>query len=260
MNPKRPHILVTRPAETASNTIERLDQLGFKVTHEPVLTVKQLSAELPVKQFDGLVLTSANAVPWLDAHWMEDRQLPVFVTGNGTADAARKAGFDNLMIAGGSVLQLAQNLPDLMSRLLPDRKNPCLLYPRAEVVAKDLMALLGDQKIGIEDVPVYATHQIESFSHKTDSLFQNGHVDMVMLFSARSGAAFSSLYEKLLGSDADFVPQNRVSFSIIAMSDAIRKVLPPWATKRTVVADLPSLDSMIATVLKQVRPIQGSNR
>lgn len=109
-------IWVARPEPGATRTGARLAALGHIPLVAPVLTLARTGASVPGGRFDGLILTSANAVDALDE---ADRRrlagLPVFAVGARTAAPARAAGFAEIREAGGD----AAALSGLIRTILP---------------------------------------------------------------------------------------------------------------------------------------------
>ena len=60
------HILLTRPLEDCSEMILRLQSLGNKVSHLPLLNINKVNYEkISLSDFKGIIFTSANAVKFL---------------------------------------------------------------------------------------------------------------------------------------------------------------------------------------------------
>lgn len=88
-------LLVLRPEPGASATIERARELGLAATSVPLFEIEPVAWEAPEPTgFDGLLLTSANALRFGGEKIRELRGLPVHAVGDATAQAAREAGFD----------------------------------------------------------------------------------------------------------------------------------------------------------------------
>lgn len=106
-------VLVTRPADQAERTAERLRAMGHTPLVAPLLVVEPTGAAPPPGPFVAVLATSANAVPHLQA-WAGDRagpDLPVFAIGERTAALAREAGFGgvrNAAALGGDAAGLVR--------------------------------------------------------------------------------------------------------------------------------------------------------
>jgi uroporphyrinogen-III synthase len=91
-------LFILRPEPGASASVARAAALGLEAVAIPLFEIVASDWQVPdVGAFDGLVLTSANALRWGKAGLEQLRGLPVFAVGKATAEAAREAGF---VIAG----------------------------------------------------------------------------------------------------------------------------------------------------------------
>jgi uroporphyrinogen-III synthase len=87
-------LLVLRPEPGASATLIKARTLGLKATAVPLFTIELIDWRAPEPaSFDGLLLTSANAVRHAGERLKDYRGLPVYAVGEATAEAAREAGF-----------------------------------------------------------------------------------------------------------------------------------------------------------------------
>ena len=95
-------VIVLRPEPGSSATIERARRSGLDARAVPLFAIEPVPWEAPdAAAFDGLLLTSANAVrysgPGLE--WL--RALPVHAVGEATADAARATGLTVASVGEG---------------------------------------------------------------------------------------------------------------------------------------------------------------
>ena len=87
-------ILVLRPQPGAAATVERAQALGLESVAIPLFEVEAVEWEAPDPAgFDGLLLTSANAVRFGGEALNALLGLKVYSIGQATAEAARNAGF-----------------------------------------------------------------------------------------------------------------------------------------------------------------------
>lgn len=104
-------VLVTRPEPAASQTAVRLTEAGFKPVSLPLTRTVALPFSLPEMRFDALTVTSANAFRHLGSEMLQAcLDLPLFAVGEGTADAARRAGFLDVTEGGGDAVRLAETI------------------------------------------------------------------------------------------------------------------------------------------------------
>lgn len=108
-------LLVLRPEPGASATLAKARERGLNAVAAPLFGVQPVAWKVPdAERFDGLLLTSANAVRHGGAGLSALRGLPVFAVGQATADAAREAGFDIAATGDAGVERLLGSIgPDL---------------------------------------------------------------------------------------------------------------------------------------------------
>lgn len=143
-------IWVTRTEPGATATADRLKALGHEPLVSPVLAYRVLpGARVNLARATALALTSRNAVR-IFSQLTEHRSLPVFVTGEGTAAAARQAGFATINAADGDVADLAA----LIAKVSPEAQ---VVWPAPLEAAGDLIALLAGHGVRAERQAIYAT-------------------------------------------------------------------------------------------------------
>jgi len=105
-------LFILRPEPGASASAEKARALGLEAEVTPLFEV------LPVKwiapdpaNFDGLLLTSANAVRHGGEALERVKALPAHAVGEATAEAAREAGFTVRTIGTGNIDDLLGMLP-----------------------------------------------------------------------------------------------------------------------------------------------------
>ena len=100
-------VLVLRPEPGASATVERARERGLEAFAVPLFEIEPLPWDAPDSaQFDGLLLTSANALPSAGEKTKAFRSLPLYAVGAATADAARDAGFSVAAVGEADVDRL----------------------------------------------------------------------------------------------------------------------------------------------------------
>src|SRR3954454_22152380 len=88
-------VLILRAEPGASATMQRARERGLDGIAMPLFEVEALDWQAPEPSgFDGLLLTSANAVLHGGEQLRSLRGLKVYAVGEATAEAAREAGFD----------------------------------------------------------------------------------------------------------------------------------------------------------------------
>jgi uroporphyrinogen-III synthase len=130
-------LLVLRPEPGASETVRRAEAKGLEVVSRPLFAVEAMAWEAPeAGSFDGLLLTSANALRHGGDKLQELRGLPAFAVGEATAQAARDAGFDIKSVGGAGVDRLLGSIePELkLLHLCGEDRRPAE-RARQEIVA-----------------------------------------------------------------------------------------------------------------------------
>ncbi len=111
-------LFLLRPEPGASATAERAERIGLVTVRAPLFAIAPLEWSAPDPAgFDGLLLTSANAVRFGGGELELLRGLPAHAVGEATAEAARSAGLTVATIGRGGVeALLAEVAPE--ARLL----------------------------------------------------------------------------------------------------------------------------------------------
>jgi uroporphyrinogen-III synthase len=185
-------LLVTRPVRAAARTAEKLEALGHEVLVAPLLRIERLDqVEIGSDPFEAIVMTSANAAAALANHPRsgELRALPVFVVGRRTAEAARAAGFANVISAEGNQQDLVGVLRKHFSGSRPDRIRP-LIYLAGADRAGDIAGELAREGIAVRTVIVYRAVAVDTFPPAVRDAFALGKLDGVLHFSRRTAEAF----------------------------------------------------------------------
>jgi uroporphyrinogen-III synthase len=121
-------LFVFRPEPAALQTVRTAQSLGLEAVSIPLFELQAIDWTAPdAVDFDGLLLTSANAVRMAGGGLSALRALPVHAVGEGTAVAARVAGLGVATVGNGGVDDLLAEVPSA-TRLLhlcgEDRREP----------------------------------------------------------------------------------------------------------------------------------------
>jgi uroporphyrinogen-III synthase len=176
-------LLVTRPEPDASRTAEVLRARGHDVLVAPLLAMLTIAAD-SAGPYDGVLMTSVNAARSLTAHPRANEltRLPCFTVGNRTAEAARAAGFREVVSADGAL----DDLVKLVARRVASSGR--LLYLAGEDRAGDLASDLARRGIRVDTAVVYQAVAAEKLpAHLTQAL-QQGGLDGALHYSRRSVA------------------------------------------------------------------------
>jgi uroporphyrinogen-III synthase len=206
-------VLVLRPEPGANATVERARKLGLEALAVPLFEVEPLDWEAPdAGGFDGLLLTSANAVRHGGKQLRKLRGLAVHAVGAATAEASRELGFDIATTGDAGVDRLLGSIePDLGLLHLcgEDHRQP------------------QDARQRITSIPVYRATPVE----RPDLSGAKGAVALV--HSPRAGRRFAELVE------------DRGSVAIAAISTAAAEAVGSgWEMVES--AEEPNDDALLA--------------
>ena len=210
-------LVVLRPGPGATATCNAARALGLDPISLPLFTIAPVAWEAPdPAAFDGLLLTSANALLHACAELQRVRGLPAFTVGQATATAARDAGL-SVSFTG------AEGVDDLLARLDPDLRllHLCSEQYRAPAAASQ----------PITHVPVYRPVEVD----RPDLTPAGGAV--VAVHSAQAAARFAAL------AAAQGVDSGSVAIAAIS-NDAARVAGSGWET--VAVADAPDDAGLLA--------------
>ena len=206
-------VLVLRPEPGASITVAKARALGLDAISVPLFEVQPVEWEAPEPgSFDGILLTSANAIRHGGERLQSLRGLKVYAVGDATAEAAREAGFDLAATGDAGIDRLLGSIePDLKLLHLcgEDRREP------------------SEPQQKITSVVVYRSKTIEH----PDLPGAPGSI--ALIHSPRSGRRFAELVS------------DRQSVIVAAISDAAADATGEgW--KSVAVAEQPSDDALLA--------------
>ena len=132
-------VVILRPEPGASATFERAAEQGLSTVKLPLFEIERLQWSPPsdLTQFDGLLVTSANAMRDGGEGLEQLKSQPVYAVGPATAAAARDAGFEVAKVGPARVHLLLRAIdPDL--RLLhlagEDRIDPRRVWQKITVL------------------------------------------------------------------------------------------------------------------------------
>src|SRR5262245_31021966 len=229
-------ILITRPIEDAKPLAEALQERGIEVLIEPLLEIRHLDdAQIDLDGAQALLFTSANGVRAFAA-MSPRRDLKAFTVGDGSAEAARQAGFPNVESASGDVEALAALVVD---RLKAD--DGILFHAAGTVTAGDLKTRLEALGYRVRRAQLYEARIATALSPETRTNLTVGGIDAVLLFSPRTAGTFAQLW-RLAGAPS----LGRVH--ALCLSAAVAREIGDLGWAGVEIADHPDLPSMLALV------------
>jgi len=175
-------VLVTRTAPGAHKTLAWLEQEGF----EPIAAITAEIRPQPVKWPDdvaALALTSPNGAARAGA-LAADKSVAVFAVGDATADAARQAGFSDVVSASGA----GEALADL---IVESGLTGPILHVRGADQAFDLAAALTGRGVTASALIAYAAETVDHLPDAALAALRPGAV--VLIHSAKGASRFFEL-------------------------------------------------------------------
>ena len=246
-------VVVTRPYPDNEKTAEALRQRGFEALLAPALRFDVIPFSFEDDRYDAVLVTSANAIRALSVHSRKAAfmKLSLFTVGDATAEAARQAGFEQIISAKGDaaalrdlVVQRVQN-----GSLKPGAK---LCYIAAADQAHDLESELSAAGF---DVTVYVAYRMVPVVHLPDDVvdaFRNGDAKVVMHFSVRSTRSF------LEASRMAGIEVAALALPQCCISHAVAAVVREAGAERVPVAQTPDQNALLATVEQALNPVPRS--
>lgn len=215
-------VIVLRPEPAASETVRRARELGLDAEAIPLFEIEPVAWDAPeASSFDGLLLTSANAVRHGDHQLHQLRGLPVHAVGEATAEAARAAGFDVATVGKAGVDRLLGSIrPDLKLLHLcgEERKAP------------------GEAPQQIVAIPVYRAREREVS-------LQGISGAVALIHSPRAGRRFAGLVA------------DRQSIAIAAISPAAAEATGDgWA--QVAAAETPTDEALLALAARLCKTLR----
>jgi uroporphyrinogen-III synthase len=173
-------LLITRPEPDNERTAAALRKMGHEPMLAPLLRIEAVpDADFGRPPFAAILITSSNGARALAAHprRAELMALPVLAVGRISADAARAAGFADVISADGN----ADDLARLATRRFVGSPHP-LLY----LAGEDRSGELTLPGLTVRTVVVYRAAKAEHFPPAAGTALERGQIDGVLHFSKRS--------------------------------------------------------------------------
>jgi|SRR5690625_3085105 len=228
-------LLVTRPEQDATETIAALQALGHEALAEPLLVVRPMAQGLPaLRPFQALLITSRNGLRAF-VRLSDDRRLPVYAVGPGSAATARAEGFSQVHDADGD----AHALADLVRSSLQPSAGP-LLHAAGRDVAAGLSEKLIAAGFDFHRVVLYAADPVEGFSADCLEALDQGTLDGVLNFSPRAATTFADLITRA------GMQQACAGLTAYCLSEAVAQALADLPWEAIHIAAAPNQDALLA--------------
>lgn len=225
-------VLLTRPLDESRAFADLMEAEGIGCLIWPLTRIEPTvtAFKLPYG-IDGLLFTSANGVRAL-AGLTSARDLPALCVGEGTARAARGAGYLNAFSAGGD----ARALADLARR--SGLRN--FLHPRGADAAGDLKGWLAETRQNVTEAILYRAIETGAPSAPVAAALARGRVHLVTSWSRRNGAILA----RRLGEAG----ANLAATDLLAISPAAAESLSGAGFRRVIIAEAPDSPAMLTAI------------
>ena len=241
-------ILVTRPRPDNDTTLATLRDRGFEALSAPLLRFEPLPFHDDADaEYDGVILTSANALRSLDLTASRLLPLPLFAVGAHTADAARAAGFDRVIVAKGD----AVSLRDLVLARVKAGEltaSATLLYLAGADLSRDLASELGARGLDVVTHTTYRMVPVAALPREASEAFMANRISAVLHYSRRSAQAFLETIR------ADGIEISALAVPQCCISAAVAAVLHDAGATKVVVAARPDETALLEALGRALRP------
>ena len=236
-------VLVTRPQPDNDATAATLRARGIEVVAAPMLRFEPVALPDALEtNYAGVIVTSANAIRALEGQpaLVALRKLRLYAVGAHTADAARDAGFTDIVSADGD----AAALRDIISggRKRSKSSDRPLLYLAGADLARDLASELGERGFSVAVQTTYRMVGATKLPAAAADAIGAGHIDAVLHYSRRSARAFAE------AARTSGVEVSALAVLQCCLSDAVATVIRDAGANRVAVARAPDENALFETL------------
>jgi uroporphyrinogen-III synthase len=243
-------VLVTRPSPDDETTAAGLRARGFEVVRAPMLRFEPVAFHDDIDaHYGAVIVTSANALRSIEAHLAGSRllKLPLFAVGEHTAVAARRAGFDNVIVAEGDAIRLRDAvLAAVKAKQL--KKASTLLYLAGADLARDLAGELGERGFTVVTHTTYRMIPVSALPREACDAFAANRIEAVLHYSRRSGRAF---LDAARGAGVEITA---LALPQCCISDAVAAVFRDAGAMQVMVAAAPDENALFEALGRALRP------
>ena len=184
------NIIFTRPLIDAEDLMSNFFSSNHKVIHLPTLSITSAHMEpINIKDFDGLIFTSANAVRFLKLK-SEEKNIKCFCVGNITERSLRLKGFSDTVAASGTVNALKNII------LNSEKKIKKLAYLCGDVISYDLDKDLVLSGFKVKKIVNYNSTKITDLNKENTDLIKKYPPNITLIYSRRSAESFDEIIRK----------------------------------------------------------------
>ncbi|MBL41732.1 MAG: hypothetical protein CMM49_03615 [Rhodospirillaceae bacterium] len=185
------NLLIIRPRQDADLLSNDLNKIGIKTTIFPIFKFINLNPVLPdIKEFKYILTSSRNGIRTFAKNFTE-RELTLYVVGEGSAQEAKNQGFKNIIVGNNSMSELCKNINSTLNK-----NSGKLLYVSGVYQNYDVTRYLRFNGYRIENLVLYDLNPISYLSEGVLKKLEDGIINGVLFFSPRSAIIFSDLLKK----------------------------------------------------------------
>ena len=232
--------LVTRPEPEGDKLKGQSEAIGQEAVVEPLMEAELLPEAIDdLNGIVALIATSRNALRALSqSPYLHDAvAIPLFVVGQGTAEAARDLGFERISIGQGSVSGFAAAIAGTL-----DPADGMIVHLAGDVQAGDLAGELGELGFRVLQPVVYRMKAAEALSEGTREAIGEGAIDGVVLMSPRTARIYAGLIKRHNLTDA------AAEIVHVCLSDAVARALSALGDVPIEVAEKPTLNAILEQI------------
>jgi uroporphyrinogen-III synthase len=241
-------VLVTRPHPDDEHTALALRARGFEVLRAPMLRFEPLGfRDDETTHYDAVLVTSANALRGLELADSRLLKLPLFTVGEHTASAARRIGFENVLVADGDAARLRDRVLEAVKTKALEKEGQ-LLYLAGVDISRDLAGELGAHGFSVATQTTYKMVSVTSLPREVCEAFAANGIEAVLHYSRRSARAF------LDAARAAGVEISALAIPQACISAAVAAVLREAGATQLAVAAAPHESALFGALERALRP------
>lgn len=232
------HVLLTRPYLQSVEMKRQLEEIGCRVSIEPVLEISpvQYSPEI-YKNSKAFAVTSLHASSEVARQNGIDKSIPVYAVGSATAKPLREAGFKHVFEANGNAKSL---LTFIREQHKPE--DGMITYLSGWHITQDLARVLAMEGYKAQRVVSYKANPVKNTSPATKSMIRHNDIDMVILMSYRTGYNFSTLCNQA------HIGRSLQKMTAAVLSEHVASSLNKVKWKKVCTAEEPSKKALIEMI------------
>lgn len=210
-------VIVTRPLLKAVELKSELSSLGISVLSFPLLTINFLPSIPPQKKYQGIVITSIQALLALENFGLIPSLMdyPLYAVGEGSGKKALSLGFSDVHIASGDVSRLFEKIQTLSPGL-------SFLYPCGKIIRSDLPHLLQESGFLCDRWVVYSADPVSSLCREVVEAIEGSEPLCMPFYSTRTAQTWVKL---LAAQDGGDLYQKAKKIRYLCLSEAVKQPL-----------------------------------